>query len=104
MRAFLLVVFLVFGAQAESKHSPPSPSPRPSPSPASRVTRDFSNSWNYNVLQQKILESQRDKINSEINRLISERRQLTDQAKVQYQIDLAAGDDFDERTLEIKRR
>lgn len=71
---------------------------------ASRVSRAVSDAWHYNELQSTVLESQKARIVAELARLAAEKETIRLQLKNDFAVDVAAGDTFDEHTLEIRRK
>lgn len=73
------------------------------PAPA-HVTKEFAAMWGFNRLQANLIQAQLEKFNAELARLNGERTDLVLQGRNQFQLDLDSGDDFDPKTLEIKRK
>lgn len=105
MRPFILIVVLAAAAVAGAGKTQDAGSPRDMAGPASaRVSRQLSDAWHYNKLQRVVLEGQRDRILAELARLKTEETEVATKLKSDCQVDVVAGDVWDERTLEIHRR
>ena len=74
------------------------------PAPPSKVSRDFANAWGYNQLRIQLLEAERARIQVELTKLDVEKQAIVGEGKQKFSLDLSAGDAFDERTLDIKRK
>lgn len=99
-----LVIILSVRVEGTPRPRPDAGTPRDAAAAPGRVTRAFSDAWNWNETSDKLLALQEEKIRIERAERAERRKVLLAQGKTDFQLDITAGDAFDEKTLEIHRR